>query len=172
MEPKRSRSASPSPDEPAEERGRPATQPDPGPPEFTPPDLSGLSIAGLSRRRVAWLLAAIVSVWIVAVFARQVGDAAAATDRADRLRLDNATLVSQVDDLQKELDLIGRQSFIEQQARAYGLGDRGERPFTLGPDASPLPADAPGSAAVRLGAVAEHSAPLDAWLDLLFGPSR
>ncbi len=172
MEPKRSRSASPSADDPVEEEGRPSAQPDARTPGFTPPDLSGLSIAGLSRRRVAWLLAAIVSVWIVAVFARQVGDAAAATDRADRLRLDNATLVSQVDDLQKELDLIGRQSFIEQQARAYGLGARGERPFTLGPDASPLPADAPGSAAVRLGAVSEHSAPLDAWLDLLFGPSR
>ncbi len=172
MEPKRARSTPPSPDESADGRSVPATQPDPDPAGFAAPDLSGLSIAGLSRRRVAWLLAAIVSVWIVAVFARQVGDAAAATDRADRLRLDNATLVSQVDDLQKELELIGRQSFIEQQARAYGLGGRGERPFTLGPDASPLPADAPGSAAVRLGARTEHSAPLDAWLDLLFGPSR
>jgi cell division protein FtsB len=172
MEPKRARSTPPSQDEPAEERGGPATVPDPAGTGFSAPDLSGLSIAGLSRRRVAWLLAAIVSVWIVAVFARQVGDAAAATDRADRLRLDNATLVSQVDDLQKELDLIGRQAFIEQQARAYGLGARTERPFTLGPDASALPADAPGSAGVRLGAVAAHSAPLDVWLDLLFGPSR
>lgn len=171
MEPKRARAAASNPDEPADERIGPTsvtTSTD----RPSAADLSGLAIAGLSRRRVAWLLAVLVSVWIVAVFARQVGEAAAAGDRAQSLRIENATLVSQVDDLQKELDLIGRQAFIEQQARAYGLGDKAERPFTLAPDASPLPDDAPGSAAVRLGAAAERSAPLDAWLDLLFGPSR
>lgn len=171
MEPKRARAASSNPDEAADERLRPTAE-NAGIGRSTAADLSGLAIAGLSRRRVAWLLGVIVSVWIVAVFARQVGEAAAAGDRADNLRIENATLVSQVDDLQKELDLIGRQAFIEQQARTYGLGDKAERPFTLAPDASALPDDAPGSAAVRLGATAERTAPLDAWLDLLFGPSR
>jgi cell division protein FtsB len=136
------------------------------------PDLASLPIAGITRRRAAWVLAAIVSIWIVVVFARQVGDAGAATGRADRLRAENAVLVSQVDALSKELDVVQRQAFIEQQARAYGLGGARERPFTLGPGASPLPADAPGSASVRLGAQTASISPLDAWLDLLFGPSR
>jgi cell division protein FtsB len=136
------------------------------------PDLAALPIAGITRRRTAWVLAAIVSIWILAVFARQVTDAGAATGRADRLRAENAVLVSQVDALSQELDVVQRQSFIEQQARAYGLGGARERPFTLGPDASPLPANAPGSASVRLGAPTASISPLEAWLDLLFGPSR
>ncbi len=136
------------------------------------PDLGALPIAGITRRRVAWALAAIVSIWIVAVFARQVGDAGAAVDRADRLRAENAVFTSQVEALQKELDLVQRQAFIEQQARAYGLGGANERPFALAPDSSPLPADAPGSASARLGARPSRAAPVDAWLDLLFGPTR
>jgi cell division protein FtsB len=135
------------------------------------PDLASLPIAGITRRRAAWVLAAIVSIWIVAVFARQVGDAGAAAGRADRLRVENAVLASQVDALSKELDVVQRRAFIEQQARAYGLGGARERPFTLGPDASPLPGDAPGSASVRLGASTARTSPLDTWLDLLFGPS-
>ena len=152
------------------ERPTPATRPDPGP-RSAGPDLGGLPIAGITRRRVAWVLAAIVSIWIVSVFARPVGEAGAAADRADRLRFENAGLVSQVDDLQKELDLVQRQSFIEQQARANGLGGKGERSFTLS-GVAPLPDDAPGSAAVRLGASPARTAPIDVWLDLLFGPTR
>jgi hypothetical protein len=152
------------------ERDRPATRPDPV--QRTPgPDLAGLTIAGITRRRVAWILAAFVSIWIVAVFARQVGDAGAAVDRADRLRGENTGLASLVGELQQELDLVQRQAFIEQQARANGLGGKGEHSFVLGPDAPPLADDAPGSAAVRLGATPPRSAPLDVWLDLLFGPS-
>ena len=41
--------------------------------------------------------------------------------------LDNATLSADVDALSRELDLIKRQSFIEQQARAHGLGGPGDR---------------------------------------------
>ena len=157
-------------DDPAE-RTRPKTRPDPIQ-RATAPDLRGLAIAGITKRRVAWVLGAIVSVWIVAVFARQVGDVAAASDRAANLRLDNAGLASQVDGLQRELDLVQRQAFVEQEARAYGLGARGERPFVLGPDAGPLAEDSPGSAAVRLGARPTRTAPIDVWLDLLFGPTR
>ena len=153
------------------ERPRPKTRPDPVP-RPAAPDLAGLPIAGITRRRVAWTLAAIVSIWVVAVFTRQVVDVAAASDRADRLRVDNVSLASQVDELERELDLVQRQAFVEQEARAQGLGTRGERPFTLGPDASPLPADAPGSAEVRLGARPVRTAPIDVWLELLFGPSH
>jgi cell division protein FtsB len=152
------------------ERELPATRS--APVERLPgPDLAGLTVAGFTRRRVAWILATVVSVWIVAIFARQVGDAGAAVDRADRLRLDNTGLASQVEDLQQELDLVQRAEFVEQQARANGLGGKGEHPFVLGPGATALGVDAPGSAAVRLGAAPSRGSPLDAWLDLLFGPS-
>ena len=136
------------------------------------PDLSGLPLAGITRRRVAWVLAGVVSIWIVMIFVRQVTDANAATGRADQLRTTNGVLASHVDALQRELNLIQRQTFIEQQARAYGLGGPRERPFELAPGASPLPVDAPGSASVALGADSGHQAPLDVWLELLFGPSR
>ncbi|GEM_PF-389920 len=161
------------PDDPSElpESFSTKTRPDPIA-RVAAPDLGGLPIAGITRRRVAWVLAAIVSVWIVFVFARQVADAGAAGDRASHLRLQNAGLASQVEDLQKELDLVQRQAFVEQQARAFGLGARGERPFTLDSGAVALPADAPGSAAVRLGARSSRSSPLDSWLELLFGPTR
>jgi cell division protein FtsB len=133
--------------------------------------LEGLSIAGITRRRAAFTIGALVTLWIVAVFARQVGDASAATARADRLRTGNAAIATNVAALQAELQTIQQQPYVEQQARAYGLGTTRERPFTLAPDAPPLAADAPGSAAVRLGAATETRSPLETWLSLLFGPS-
>lgn len=133
--------------------------------------LEGLSIAGITRRRAAFAIAAFVTLWIVAVFARQVGDAAAASARADSLRADNALVETNVAALQAELQVIQRQAYVEQQARGYGLGTTRERPFALAPDASPLPSSAPGSAAVRLGAVTATGSPLETWLSLLFGPA-
>jgi cell division protein FtsB len=133
------------------------------------PDLSSLGIAGLTRRHVAWLLGAVLAVWIVVVFARQVGDAQAATARVEQMTIDNATLTTRVEALSRELDLIKRQTFVEQQARAHGLGGPKEIAFTLAADAPRLPDDAPGSASVRLGAKAAQVSPLESWLTLLFG---
>ena len=134
-------------------------------------DLSELPIVGLTRRRIGWGLGVVVAVWIVIVFARQVGEASAATTRAAQMQAENATLAAEIEALQHERELIQRPAFIEQQARAYKLGGNREVPFTLAPDAPPLPADAPGSSATRLGAVPETRTPLDAWLDVLFGPT-
>jgi len=129
-------------------------------------------VAGITRRRIAILMAALLSAWIVLALSRQVGEAAEATNRADQLGRDNQTLSAQIDTLTQERTLIQEQAYIEIEARAHGLGGRQEHPFQLAPDASPLPADAPGSAAVALGASTDHVAPLDAWLDLLFGPGH
>ena len=115
-------------------------------------------------------MGAFVSIWIIAVFARQVGDAQAASARADRIRVENLAAAADVAALQAELQLIQKQEYIEQQARGYGLGTPRERPFALAPDAPALPADAPGSSAARLGAVTETRTPLESWLSLLFGP--
>ncbi len=134
------------------------------------PDLSSLPIAGLTRRRLAGIIGALLAVWIVVVFARQVGEASAAAARVEQMGVDNSALSKVVTGLSRELDLIKREQYIELEARAHGLGTSKEIAFTLAEDAPPLPADAPGSASVRLGAKAAQVSPLDRWLSLLFGP--
>lgn len=132
--------------------------------------LEGLSIAGITRRRIAWALAALISIWVVVVFARQVGEASVATARAEQIARENVVLAADVGGLELELALIQKQDYIVQQARAYRLGGPNERAFALAPDAPPLTDRSPGSAAVRLGAREARARPLDSWLDLLFGP--
>jgi cell division protein FtsB len=134
------------------------------------PDLSSLPIAGITRRRLAGLIGALLAVWIVVVFARQVGEAQAAASRAEQLATDNVAQSVEVAGLARELDQIQRQRYIEQQARGYGLGGAKEVPFTLAPHAPSLADDAPGSASVRLGAERSRVTPLERWLTLLFGP--
>jgi hypothetical protein len=108
--------------------------------------------------------------WIVIVFARQVGDASAATGRAEAMIASNAQRQAQVAGLERELQRIGDRRFVLQQARGYGLGGSHEISFSLAAGAPSLPPDAPGSAAVRLGAPSS-AAPLERWLTLLFGPT-
>ncbi len=133
------------------------------------PDLATLPIVGLTRRRMATLLGVALIAWVVILFARQVTDAAAATGRAEAMAAANQARQADVAGLEHELEVIQEPAFIAQQARGYGLGGPREIPFSLGPGASPLPSDAPGSAAVRLGAPTSVS-PLERWLTLLFGP--
>ena len=150
--------------------------PDDDPPEPAPErpggtDLAGLPVVGVTRRRLAFLGAAFVTVWIVIAFARQVGEASAATARVDELRRANAQLAADVAALEREYQLIQGKPYILVQAHGFGLGGPRDIAFTLSarPD---LPPDAPGSAAVRLGAHADPETPLESWLSLLFGPSR
>jgi hypothetical protein len=145
---------------------------DGGGPEFGLPDLSSLPVPAFTRRRMGFLGAGMLAAWIVIAFARQVSDASAATTRLDGLQASNAQLAGQVAGLEREYQLIQDDAWVRQQARAYGLGSGREVPFTLGPGAPPLPPDAPGSAAVRLGADASSPTPLESWLTLLFGPGR
>ena len=134
-------------------------------------DLSSLSVAGITRRRVGWAAAILVSAWIVIVFARQTSEASEAAARSDQIARDNAALAAQVASLEQELQLIGRPEYIAQQARGYGIGSPKEIPFTLDPSVPAPAGDAPGSAALRLGAPQEPGSPLDTWLSLLFGPT-
>ena len=46
--------------------------------------LSDLPVAGLTRRRIALLIGALVAAWVIVLFARQVGEASEATARAER----------------------------------------------------------------------------------------
>ena len=134
-------------------------------------DLSSLSIAGITRRRVGWVCAALVAAWVVVIFARQASDGAAAAARADQIAHDNAALAAEVAALEHELQIIERPAYVAQQARGLGLGTDKEIPFTLDP-AVPTPGpDAPGSASTRVGADQEQVTPLESWLSLLFGPA-
>ncbi len=121
---------------------------------------------------MAWFGGVLLAAWLAVGFAGQAGDAARAAERADAARAANAVLSDQVAALQAERDLVTQRSWILQQARAYGLGSGPEHAFALAPDAPALAADAPGSAARRLGTTASSRSPLDAWLDVLFGPQR
>jgi cell division protein FtsB len=134
------------------------------------PGLAALPIAGITRRRIAAVVAAVLAVWILGVFVRQVGEASAATTEADRLAASNLSQAAHVASLERELELIARSKFIKQQARGYGLGTPREIPFALAADAPPLPDDAPGSAAQRVGVEREAVPPLERWLTVLFGP--
>ncbi|HWP62436.1 MAG TPA: septum formation initiator family protein [Candidatus Binatia bacterium] len=132
--------------------------------------LAGLGIAGVSRRRLAVAVGLVVVAWIVVAFGRQLGAASAAQARADALAAEADRRAAEVAALEAELELIQRPAYLRQQARAYGLGDPDEIPFALDPNAPPLPPNAPGSAATRLGEAVERPAPLDVWLTILFGP--
>jgi cell division protein FtsB len=134
--------------------------------------LADLPVAGLTRRRIALAIAALVAAWVIVLFARQVGEASEASTRADEMRAQNETLAGDVAALEQELSLIQRQAYVEQQAREYRLGAPREQPFILAADAPPLASDAPGTAATRLGADADAATPLDSWLDLLFGETN
>ena len=85
--------------------------------------LSDLPVAGLTRRRIALLIGALVAAWVVVLFARQVGEASEATTRAAEMRASNTELARDVAAAQHELTLIQQQAYIQQQAREYRLGD-------------------------------------------------
>ena len=133
------------------------------------PDLATLPVAGITGRRMAIALGLLLSIWIVLMFARQVSEAAAASAHADVLVVSNDEQAARVAALSRELQQIQRPRYIDQQARAYGLGRTREIAFSLDPNAPPLPDDAPGSASVRLGTTTDDGSPLDHWLTLLFG---
>jgi hypothetical protein len=132
------------------------------------PDLSALPIAGITQRRLAIILGALVAAWMVLLFARQVGEASAASARAEAMIAENAARQAEIAALERELDRIQQRRYVLLEARAHGLGGHKEIAFTLDPDAPPLPPDAPGSAAVRVGAP-ENVSPLESWLTVLFG---
>jgi hypothetical protein len=149
---------------------RPPPDASAGPPAGTP-SLAALGIAGVSRRRVAWIGLTVVAVVIVVGFAGQAADAARATTRVVEERAQNVVVAAQTEALRKELEMVTQERWVLQQARAYSLGSRAERPFALAPGAPDLADDAPGSPARRLGADTTQPSPLEGWLEVLFGPA-
>jgi hypothetical protein len=132
-------------------------------------DPASLPMPSLSRRRVVTAAGVLLAGLLLLGFARQVSEATAASNRAAELRTANAALREEVARLEGDLGHVQDVRFIRLEGRAFGLGGPKEIPFALAAGAPALPADAPGSASVRLGAVQEHRSPIDAWLDVLFG---
>jgi hypothetical protein len=159
----------PSPIDDAPDETDPTTSSVAGPGSPGEPDLATLPIVGITRRRAAILLGALLAGWIIILFARQVSEASAATGRAEAMVADNAARRSEIAGLERELQRIQQSRFVTQQARGYGLGGPKEIAFTLGASAPTLPPDAPGSAGTRVGARSSVT-PLESWLTLLFGP--
>ena len=136
------------------------------------PVCGALPIAGITRRRAAAIVSGIVAAWIVIVFARQVGDASAATGKADGSPPTTRGSTPRSRSLERELELIGRQRYIQQQARGYGLGSSREIAFTLAADAPPsrpTPRARPPCGSVP---GARDVSPLERWLTVLFGPAQ
>lgn len=162
---------------PAFLRGRRATLarlpgrgPEAGPEPAPVPDVGALPMLGVAPRRLILIGAAILLAWMVVSFGRQVAEASASSARAEELRAANAALAEEVAALERELQVIGDGRYIDQAARAFRLGNPDEIPFALEGGAPPLADDAPGSAALRLGAENTATSPFERWLDVLFGP--
>ena len=158
----------PSPAMPRPVTPRPATAAATGPTL----DPASLPMPSLSRRRVITAAGILLAGLLTLSFARQVGEATDASERATELRAANAALRDDVARLERDLSHVQDTRFIRLEGRAFGLGGPREVPFALAAGAPPLAADAPGSAAVRLGAEPRHAGPLDAWLEVLFGGGR
>ena len=125
---------------------------------------------GLTRGRLAAVIAGLVLLWLIGVFARQVGEAASAADQANAMRVRNGQVAQQIQALQAELHLIQQSGFTDSAARGYMLGSPQEIPFVIDPNAAPLPSDAPGSVGIQPQAQTGTSdSPLDSWLKALFG---
>ena len=140
-------------------------------PEPTAP-LNEIGVAGFTRVRLAGVAGIAVLAWLAIGFLGQAGETARAAERAQAAKAQHDTLVAQVASLRSEVALVGEPAWIIQQARTFDLQTASETPFVLAPGAAPLPSDAPGSAARRIGTEEHTVAPVDRWLEVLFGASR
>jgi cell division protein FtsB len=122
----------------------------------------------LERRGAIALLVVFVLIWLAFIFA---GSLARATDLDARLsdaRALTAALEAQVEAGYAEIDFVESPAFLELAARRIGYGTEGEQSFAL-PDDAPPPAALPVIGSDQ--GFARGGTPLDAWLELLFGPS-
>jgi hypothetical protein len=118
------------------------------------------------------LVAGLFALWLVGVFARQVGDASSASNQADQLRARNAAMQRDVASLEFEIKLIAQPAFVSQMARGYDLGSPREIPLTVDPNAPPLPPDAAGSTGIKPDQPTQEASPLDSWMQALFGAQQ
>jgi hypothetical protein len=102
----------------------------------------------------------------VLVFGSALAEVNAANRRAEQARNENAALQAELEGGAAEIELLQTDTFLRLQARAYGMGERGERAFALKAVTPLLPAIVP--LGTPSGPPPTRS-PLDEWLQLLFG---
>jgi len=120
------------------------------------------------RRAAAAVFGFFVVAGLVLVFSGTLARSTASEAEAARLQADIAQLEALVEAGAVEIRFLETEASAAWQARIQGYGEPGEKPFELPPSApSPEPI-------VPLGGGAREDrarAPIDAWLDLLFGAS-
>lgn len=121
----------------------------------------------MQRRSAAtFALLIVVGLGLVLIFAGTLSRSSDLGGEAAARRAEFAALSQRVADGRAEVEFLETEAFVDQVARSIGWGSRGERAFALSPNApSPAPIVPLGSEPV--GAV--EVAPLEAWLELLFG---
>ncbi len=132
----------------------------------------GVPTIPITRRRLALVVAGIFVLWLIGLFARQVGEAQVAQNQADLLRARNVAIERDIASLEREIALIKQPAFVAEMARGYLMGTPGEIPFRVDAGTSPLPANAPGSQGIVPEPASKPSTPLDAWLQALFGSPK
>jgi cell division protein FtsB len=118
------------------------------------------------RGAAALVFGLFVAAGILLLFAGTLARATQLEQQAARAREEIAVLETRLELGRAEVDLMRSDAFVEQQARAAGLGTKAELPFRLPDDAPSPPPITP------LGAGApppEAGSPFDAWMALLFG---
>jgi hypothetical protein len=119
-----------------------------------------------SRNHLIVLVIIVIGAWVVVGFGRTITSMNAAMDTQAALTSETQALRAQLDAGERELILVQTNGFQALEARAFGLGAPGEVAFGLETDAPPAPVVVPlGST----GTAAVANAPLEAWLNLLFG---
>jgi cell division protein FtsB len=122
--------------------------------------------AGAERRTLGALLGIVVTVWLVVIFGRALADSNALDQRAAQEEATNAALRAQVAAGRAEIAFIQTDTFLQFEARSYGMGQPRERAFALEPGApAPRPITPLGSG----DEAAASRTPLEDWLRLLFG---
>jgi len=120
---------------------------------------------GIPGTYLAWILVALLGIFVAAALGRVVLDAAAASARVEALQAENTALEARVDALAAEKRLVTSPIFVEVAGRGRGYGDPEERSFGLLPGGAPAPELGPS-----IASSGERGSPLDAWLSVLLGP--
>jgi hypothetical protein len=116
------------------------------------------------RLSIYVVIGIVVTAWVVLTFGRALATVNEAHGREAALRDEKAALEMRLAQGQAEMELAQTPAFQRMLARGLGMGPAGEQAFALEPGALPAPAVEP------LGTdPAARGAPLDAWLNVLFG---
>jgi cell division protein FtsB len=108
----------------------------------------------------------LVCAWLVVIFGRALAEANTLTARLAQEQGVNEQLRARVEAGRREITLVQTAAFLDFEARIFGMGASGEKPFALEAGAPSPPAITPLG---NESPAPPTSTPLDDWLTLLFG---